>query len=198
MYTIEFLGLSRAGKTSQIKLLEDVLNTKSTRYACFRRPHISLEKMGTVEKFHETMLEKMCEIYNSSTSKNLDFLIYDRGFYDRIALLNIDLRTNAISETFYNNFLPKLYANTEKIDRTFIFFINPEGSLNRWPAQKKEMLDTTRLNKGLQTCDDLAGLKLLNKIYLDLLKEIKCENCIIDGQIDKVKTHQQIIQLLKL
>jgi thymidylate kinase len=194
---IEFLGMSRSGKTTQVQLLASVL--KDAGYSCTVVGSLtkSFQESETLEQWHILMYEYLCAAQEAHFRDSTDYLIYDRGFYDRLALLIADYAGGHVSETFRDELAGAIIPRLNHVDFAFVFLLSPELSLARWSRQRAEGLDRSSLDSGLDTRDNLEGLKYMAQVYRVLRTE-----CVgpkwyeIDGSIPVEETHVTIMNIL--
>jgi thymidylate kinase len=194
---IEFLGVSRSGKTTQVQLLASAL--KDAGYSCtvVRRPANSLQESETLEQWHILVYQYLCAAQEAYFREPTDYLIYDRGFYDRLALLIADYADGHVSETFRDKLVGAIIPRLDHIDFAFVFLLSPELSLARWSRQRAEGLDKSSLNSGLDTRDNLEGLKYMAGVYRVLRTEYTGPKWHeIDGSIPAEETHVTIMNIL--
>src|SRR3989338_6783651 len=99
MKVIELFGMSRAGKTTQIRALSDRLRKIGLNFTSFK-PKTTFRESGGLERFHIQMYRDMQTAYRLGLTTGLDFLIFDRGFNDRLVLLTRDLEDQRVSAVF--------------------------------------------------------------------------------------------------
>ncbi|MHA1876047.1 MAG: hypothetical protein ACTSUC_06360 [Promethearchaeota archaeon] len=189
---IEFLGMSRAGKTTQIRRLTEILECRKLDVSLWTRPKVKFKDFKSPADFHQFIIEDMIKKYESNGS---DILIYDRGFYDRYALLEFDYKNKEISLDVKED-LQSYVLNMNKNDHSFLFLVGPNLSLIRWKSQKKEGLDSSNLNKGMKTGDHLRGLKNLFSIYTKIMPNIMKNYDFIFGESPLDKNSEKIINAL--
>lgn len=168
MTLIELLGISRAGKTTQIEFLAKSFEKQGKSYSIFKRPNIPFKHLGNLERFHLFFYEQICGAYDDYIANGVDFLIFDRGFYDRLVMLEADYDSYEINEDFRNNLSDRFIEKLPLVDYPLMLMVNSKNSLKRWKQQKQSGLDNSKLNDGLNSMDDLGNLKYLSKLYLGL------------------------------
>ena len=87
----------------------------------------------------------MEQAYQSNLNQGLDYLFYDRGFYDRLALLSMDFKDGQVSLDFTNRMRNSILDCVNRVDSAFLFLIPPVTSLERLPGQKAKGLDNSNL-----------------------------------------------------
>lgn len=190
MQCIEFLGMSRAGKTTQKNFLYERLSNEGARVTSLGRPNISFSDFGSVAEFHWFMIEHFEEGIKSN--QDSDFVILDRGFYDRQVLLDFDYANAVLSDSDYGSIKQLLSQRRGFVDRGFIFLVSPGESLKRWSAQRSEGLDYSHLNEGLDSGDNFKGLNWLYGSYSALSRERGLQ--VIDGLNSKEANFDKILE----
>jgi thymidylate kinase len=177
MACLELLGMSRAGKTTQKGYLLKALQQEGYGVVTLERPKIPFSEFGSVHDFHSYLID----FFDEEIEANLkaDFIILDRGLYDRQVLLDFDHGIGAISEGEYHQLRQRLESVLPRVDKGLVFMLSPEESLRRWESQKTQGLDYSYLNNGLDSGDDMVGLSNLHRRYASLLDNPQLEK--IDG-----------------
>ncbi len=196
---IELLGISRSGKTTQLRLLAYELNKAGHTYTVVDRPSISYRENQNLEEWHLFYYQYLCEAQDRFLRIKTDYLIYDRGFCDRLALLTADYEAGFLKKTFFDLLVGSIKSNLNLIDFAFLFMLSPEQSLARMSRQHAQKLDKSSLSKGLTTRDNKKGLEFMMKIYQSLALENPNKKWyIVDGIISIKKTHAMIKKILDL
>jgi len=167
MICLELLGMSRAGKTTQKGYLLKVLQREGHSVTTLERPKIPFSEFGSVHDFHDYLISFFDE--KIGASQNTDFVVLDRGLYDRQVLLDFDYGIGAISGGEYHKLQQRLEGVLPRVDKGLVFMISPEESLRRWDAQRAQGLDYSYLNEGLDSGDNMEGLANLHQRYSSLL-----------------------------
>ena len=167
MVCIELLGMSRAGKTTQKNSLLEKLNQDGVSAVTLERPKIPFSEFKSTYHFHDFLINYFNE--NIESNKDKDFIILDRGLYDRQVLLDFDYKDSAISHDEYSILSKKLTEAKVHVDKGYVFMVSPEESIRRWEDQRAQGLDYSHLNKGLNAGDDLTGLQNFHQGYSALL-----------------------------
>jgi len=167
MVCIELLGMSRAGKTTQKNSLLEKLSQDGVSVVTLERPKIPFSEFESTYHFHDFLINYFNE--NTELNKDKDFIILDRGLHDRQVLLYFDYKNSSISHDEYSALSKKLKESKSYVDKGFVFMVSPEESIKRWEAQKKQGLDYSYLNEGLNTGDDLICLQGFHQSYSALL-----------------------------
>ena len=157
--------MSRSGKTTQVDLLASALEDAGYSCTVVSRPTISFGECETPEQWHRLMYQDLCAAQEAYSRDPKGYLIYDRGFYDRLALLIADCADGHISETFRDELARAIMPRLDHVDFAFVFVLSLELSLARWSRQRAEGLDRSNLSSGLDTRDSLEGLKSMVEIY---------------------------------
>lgn len=160
MTVVEFLGMSRAGKTTQISRLREYLREKNIKFLISGRPQIRFKDVNSLEDFHEMMYNHLLNHYKLYQEHKCDFLIYDRGFYDRMFLLQLDYKDKRVSEIFKEGLIRDISTGLNLIDIPIMLLIEERVSLERWQQQIREGLDNLMLSEGLDLRDkSIEGLE---------------------------------------
>lgn len=196
---IEFLGTSRSGKTTQVRLLVSALEDAGYSCTVVSRSTKSFEESETLEQWHRLVYQDLCATQEACSENPTDYLIYDRGFYDRLALLTADYADGHISKTFHDELVGAIVARVVHIDFAFVFMISPELSLARWSRQRAEGLDRSSRSFGLDTRDNIEGLKYMGEVYRALrLERTGPKWYEINGSASVEETHTRIMNILGL
>lgn len=196
---IEFLGMSRSGKTTQVRMLVEALSASGYSCRVVRRPDESCGESRTPEEWHRFMYEDLCAAHEAYSRDPTDFLLYDRGFYDRLALLAVDSADGHITGAFRNELTRAIKPRLAHIDFALVFSLHPELSLQRWSRQRAEGLDKSDLCSGLDTRDSLDGLKCMAQIYRTTRERFASPKWYeIDGAVTIEETHAEIMDILGL
>jgi len=173
MICLELLGMSRAGKTTQRKLLQERLALEGFKATTLERPKIPFSEFNSLVDFHDFLIDFFRRGISSCDGQ--DFVILDRGLYDRQILLDFDYDNSSLSPEEYSRLRAKIQNNLRLIKKGYVFMVSPEESLKRWIAQREAGLDYSSLNLGLNSGDTLDGLSRLYRGYLALLKDTKLQ-----------------------
>lgn len=165
MLTIELFGLSRTGKTSTLRSLESHFASNGQRCQVITRAPISFKDCNGLEDFHHKMAlyfeQKMAE----AQSSNPNYVLMDRGPYDREVMLQADHADEQLSTGFYDQTRNGLLRLQPKVDLPLLFMIDPRTSLERIPGQRDEGLDYSHMCAGLNTRDNVVELTKLFDMY---------------------------------
>lgn len=165
MLTIELFGLSRTGKTSTLRSLEKHFASIGQSSQVIARAPISFRDCKGLEDFHTKMAsyfeQKMAEAQGSTT----DYVLMDRGPYDREVMLQADHTDGQLSDRFYDGARARLMTLQPKVDLPLLFMIDPVTSLARVQNQRDEGLDYAHMCAGLNTRDNVAELTNLFDRY---------------------------------
>jgi len=170
MKVVEFFGISRAGKTTQIRDLAAFLG-ENYSVSVFERPNINFRDMRGMDEFHNVLLDSMINAYEGALSRGDDFLLYDRGFYDRRVMVAKDQSEGLISDSLKGDLGEKVELYMAEVTHPFLFIIPPSVSIDRMSAQRREGLDNSRLTNGLKTRDSYEGIAELIDDYRSLRKD---------------------------
>ncbi|MGV8142247.1 MAG: hypothetical protein ACP5NS_01270 [Candidatus Pacearchaeota archaeon] len=161
MLTIELFGLSRTGKTSTLRGLASTLEREGQRCAVIGRPPIDFKECSGLEDFHARMLDYLEAHIPEAKDTKPDYLLMDRGPYDREIMLEADHADGQVSGPFYGNAMARLLRLQTEIDIPLLFLVEPATSLARVHTQRDEGLDYSYMCVGLNTRDtpvELGGL----------------------------------------
>ncbi|MBI2630249.1 hypothetical protein HYW76_04040 [Candidatus Pacearchaeota archaeon] len=170
MKIIEFLGMSRAGKSTQQKILLDIFQKEGYSSVPFVRPQISFKQTGSAENFHRMFFNEMKKAYEEGNQMGIDYLLYDRGFHDRMGMLIKDTSSGIISPSFSFSLAKELGIYTPKVDYPMLFLVSPKISYVRWAQQIREGGDNSVLCEGLEPKENIAALKESYALYAALKK----------------------------
>ena len=170
MEIIEFLGLSRAGKTTQQEAIAHILESEGHRCHKVQRPQLRFKDCTGLEDFHTRLFDIFRRGRDDADQARNDFVIFDRGFYDRLVMLSADYQDNGVSEPFYERMSKEIQKEAQTTRYPFLFRITPETSLARWEEQQAKGMDYSALCAGLDTRDRIEGLQMLQAKYESLGK----------------------------
>lgn len=179
MITLEFLGMSRTGKTSQSRAISKWLESLDKKVILVDRTAIGELSGNNLKEMHTFIVKRLIDIYEKCYNR-ADFLIYDRGFYDRQAMLSWDFQNKRIQDEFMIRMMQILSEKTKLVDKAFLFMVNPENSLKRIKYQRREELDYSHLSKEVIQDDEIGTIRQLQEVY-NQLKEMHPSMHIIDG-----------------
>jgi thymidylate kinase len=165
METIEFLGLSRAGKTTQQEALARLLESEGYRCARVSRPPIRFNECDGLEDFHVRLFDAFVGARRDAEARGCDFAIYERGFHDRLVLLGADAEQGLVSQPFYADLSRCIADQLPSVTYPILFKLTPETSLARWDEQRRRGLDNSHLCAGLDMRDTLPELRTLGERY---------------------------------
>lgn len=165
MKTIEFLGLSRAGKTTQQEALARLLETEGYRCARVSRPSVRFSDCSGLEDFHVRLFDAFVRGRAGAETAGCDFTIYERGFYDRLVLLEADAEQGLVSPAFYDEMRGRITEQLPLVTYPILFRLSPNTSLTRWDEQRRKGLDNSHMCAGLDMRDTLPELRTLGERY---------------------------------
>lgn len=195
MKTIEFLGLSRAGKTTQQEALARLLDSEGYRCARVSRPPIRFSDCNGLEDFHIQLFGAFVRARQSAETAGCDFAIYERGFYDRLVLLDADAEQGLVSPTFYIGMHQRVTEQFPLVTYPILFKLTPETSLARWDEQKRKGLDNSHLCAGLDMRDSLHELKSLGERYTEA--QIKYGLLEVDSELPQAEVVARLSGFIK-
>ena len=167
MLTVELFGLSRSGKTSALRGLLEEGDQKGYKCSSIGRAPIDFKDCSSVGDFHTRMLDYFESQLDNSGNQESDFLFLDRGPYDREVMLGVDHSAGLIGNRTYETERKRSLILQQVIDLPLLFLVDPEISEQRKRAQRSEGLDYSHLCDGLETNDELEGLRKLFRSYSD-------------------------------
>ncbi len=136
----------------------------------------------------------MLKYYENQTE--VDYLIYDRGFYDRLALSTADYERGSLEEPFKNEFVGNLEGKLATVDVPLLLLVDPETSLARKEIQIREGLHEY-FTTNIPLPKDIGWLQHLYDVYSSL-KEKYHGIHIIDSKKTKEEVHQEVVNILNL
>ena len=196
MKIISFEGIEGVGKSTQIILLKDYLESKNFSVEVFREPGSTIagEKIRNIlldtshELTNETELLLMFaaraelvthKIYNNKS----DYLLLDRFYDASIAyqgygrILSIPLIESLIS-----------FTNCPVPDNSFLLDISVEEGFARKTHDKKDRIESS----------SLSFFNKVRKGYISIAKENENRFTIIDASMDIDKIHKRIINTINI
>jgi len=188
MITVEFMGMPKTGKTTQIDLVEDALEDRkeykvgTVAESAMKCP---LEKDGGLKHdswcFHETTNK----IMEQQLRDDLDYLLVDRGVYDRGVFSEVYNRNGGLTEEQKETQKKYMEMFTDLEDRVVAFMITPEESLSR------EFQEGGKVMNG-------DFLDVLYESYDDMISEIEDSKLkVIDGTKDILEIRDEIYEFLE-
>ena len=196
MKIISFEGIEGVGKSTQIILLKDYLESKNFSVEVFREPGSTIagEKIRNIlldtshELTNETELLLMfaarAELVNHKIKNNKsDYLLLDRFYDASIAyqgygrILSIPLIESLIS-----------FTNCPVPDNSFLLDISVEEGFARKTHDKKDRIES-------------SSITFFNKVregYLSIAQENENRFTIIDASMDIDKIHKKIINTINI
>ncbi|MFA4886975.1 MAG: hypothetical protein WC595_02075 [Candidatus Nanoarchaeia archaeon] len=192
---IEFLGLSRAGKSTQQKRV--IRELQGRGYVCepFVRPKFGFKEAGSVENFHLRFFEEMRTSYESARTRQLDYFVFDRGFYDRIAMLTKDQESGKLSTAGVESLRKELEVYTKEVAHAVLFLVSPETSYGRWAAQRAEGLDNGVFYQGLDDEENVFTLRREHDLYRRM--NAKYPHLVeINGELEKETITGSLLEII--
>jgi len=193
MQCIELLGMSRAGKTTQIEAITADLERQGLKTKVVGRPKVPFSTFGSPAEFHRHYLNYLFQ--NVAHAGSNDVVLLDRGFYDRVVLSQFDYEQGFLSGEEYAQIRQIVETGSALVGRGFLLLLSPEESLRRFVAQRKQGLDFSYLNKGMVDCDEPQNLEILYEKYKQLSGDPRLET--IDANQSAEKTTRAILWSLK-
>jgi thymidylate kinase len=184
MKIIEFLGMPRTGKTTQIKKLCDYLKEKGKTFELITdRDFMDLVKAPIENSFlyNKEFFSLMGDDANGKIAKNPDVLIYDRGFYDQLVWSTDDVLLESCSQEQKEEF-DKEFDSYRNKETFIIHLLSPKVVREERHSKSNEFTDIDTvvladsfLEKLEQSYKDVTNRvlsKVKNYIELDSNKSV--------------------------
>ncbi|MFA4887685.1 MAG: hypothetical protein WC595_05715 [Candidatus Nanoarchaeia archaeon] len=192
---IEFLGLSRAGKSTQQKRVLQELQSRGYVCESFVRPKFGFKEAGSVENFHLRFFEEMRASYESARTRQIDYFVFDRGFHDRIAMLTKDEESGKLFGTRAESLRKELEGYTREVYPAVLFLVSPETSYSRWAAQRAEGLDNGVFYQGLDDEENVFTLRREHDLYKRMI--VKYPHLVeISGELEKEIITESLLEII--
>ena len=188
MKTIEFMGMPKAGKSTQVELLETML--KHGRGSSVRKIQegariCPLDKkegfLYVTWSFHNTMNRLM-----EAQQTGFDYILIDRGVYDHIAFTTALYKSGRITEEQYTAQASYFKEFSFLEDLVLAHVISPEESLRR--EHKYHNFDGIVMNQ-----DFLAEL---SDAYQETLPLVYQDYLVVDGSKPLRKNAAEILDFV--
>lgn len=193
MKVIEFFGMPRSGKTTQVRMLIEEFKQKEVNYKIFPKKRITVKNL---EELNMMLYESLTAYYEKTKTKNTDYLVYDRGFYDRLALSTADYQRGKVSERFKESLTEKLEEKLEKVDFPILCLIDPKTSLERRKKQGRKRISNYIITDTILP-KDFNWLQQLFEVYINI-KEKYPGIHILNSEIKKEDFHQNILEIISM
>tara|TARA_B100001741_G_C16489104_1_gene568799 strand:+ start:228 stop:818 length:591 start_codon:yes stop_codon:yes gene_type:complete len=196
MKIISFEGIEGVGKSTQIKLLKDFLESKNYTVEVSREPgstsagekirDILLDNKNILANETELLLmfSARSELVNKIILNNQsDYLLLDRFFDASMAYQGYG---RELSKEFINSLIS--FINSPIPDHTFLLDISVEEGFNRKQNDSKDRIES-------------SGIDFFNKVragYLEIASDNKDRFIVIDANSDIDSIHNNIISSLNL
>ena len=196
MKIISFEGIEGVGKSTQIKLLKDFLESKNYTVEVSREPgstsagekirDILLDNKNILANETELLLmfSARSELVNKIILNNQsDYLLLDRFFDASMAYQGYG---RELSKEFINSLIT--FINCPIPDHTFLLDISVEEGFDRKHNDPKDRIES-------------AGIDFFNKVragYLEIASDNKDRFIVIDANSDIDSIHNNIISSLNL
>jgi len=196
MKIISFEGIEGVGKSTQIKLLKDFLESKNYTVEVSREPgstsagekirDILLDNKNKLANETELLLmfSARSELVNKIILNNQsDYLLLDRFFDASMAYQGYG---RELSKEFINSLIS--FINCPIPDHTFLLDISVEEGFDRKHNDPKDRIES-------------AGIDFFNKVragYLEIASDNKDRFIVIDANSDIDSIHNNIISSLNL
>jgi len=173
MKSIEFMGMPKAGKSTQLELVETIL--KHERKSLVRNIYegariCPIDKKERFQynawSFHNTANRIM-----EARMNNFDYLLIDRGIYDHVAFTHTLYKCGQISKEQYEAQAKYFQQFRFLEDSVIVFMINPDEAM-------------MRENKHHKFCGRVMNKNFLSRLYeayQELIPKIQQEHYVIDG-----------------
>jgi broad-specificity NMP kinase len=175
---IELAGMPRTGKTTFLQIIGDYINYE-TEYSARVMPETNrispFQKKQDREKSQiwSTNLT-INQILESHSTKDYDFVVVDRGIYDKIIFNEAMKRTKILRPEIANGMNEHLNNFTNLESYLVLFLAAPEESYNC--AKIKPEANCTR---------NLEFLKILRKCYDEAVPKLEIKNKILYDHNEK-------------
>ena len=188
MEVVEFMGMPKAGKSTQVELTETFL--KHQKKARIRNIYegariCPLDKserfLYNAWSFHSTV-NKLIEARIS----NFDYILLDRGVYDHIAFTHALYRSEQINEKQFEAQVKYFQEFTSLEDFVLVFMLEPEEVINR--ENKYYQLTGRVIN--------LDFLTRLHNAYTEIILGIEKRLCLIDGSRPLENNIEEVLDFL--
>ena len=149
MKIIEFLGIPRAGKTTQIKLLSKFLQNRGKKVLVLTdRERARNLFTPPTEGLAYTLLffSQVIESYFKNKDK-VDYLLIDRGIFDVVVWSDVRLHFKEITRKECESLKVIFKRFRNLIDATIYFKSFHETSIQRHTYTKHEVVDDVAMNK---------------------------------------------------
>ncbi len=173
MKCVEFMGMPKSGKTTQLELLETILKheKKYNVRGIFEGARISpLDKddrfLYNTWSFHNTT-NKIMEARN----KCCDYVLVDRGVYDHLAFTDALYKSGDISKKQWQSQIKYFNEFTNLHDCVFVFMLSPLDSMER--ENKNHMFSGRVMN--------MDFLSKLHDSYQEIIPKINRDYYVVDG-----------------
>ncbi len=197
MLTIELFGVSRTGKTSTLRKLVSRLEQQGETCAIVSRAPLAFKDCKGLEDFHDQMFRYMETSLQEHTATRPNYIVMDRGPYDREIMLEADHADGQVSSGFYRGMIERIESLQQSIDLPLLFMIDPRTSLARIPTQIDEGLAYVQMCEGLNTRDNTNELQRLHDRY-SRLQQIKPAISLIDTSGTADNSVESVLREIKL
>ncbi|MFH1049252.1 MAG: hypothetical protein V1732_06350 [Patescibacteria group bacterium] len=185
--TIEFTGMPKAGKSTQLELLETILKHKgfNVRNIYEGARVCPLNKKDRFQYNTWSFNNTANRIMEAMASK-FDYMLIDRGIYDHIAFTKALLSYGQITAKQSEAQLKYFREFSFLEDIVLIFTIDPKEAMER--ECKHHEFAGTVMNKEF--------LIELRKAYIDTISEIKQKHVLIDGSKSIKENKEEILNFI--
>ncbi|HLD39835.1 MAG TPA: hypothetical protein VJB13_01720 [Candidatus Nanoarchaeia archaeon] len=188
---IEFIGIGRAGKSTQVRLLKNALIKKGHSVKVITdRQRASTIHVPVTEYigYKIVFAAKALDQYFSYKDKN-DFIIVERGFHDIAVWFDAEKRLSHIQPIRANELRNTFLEYTKAVDKVIFLDVTPQKAAERQEKIREQMDDRFE--------DFIVGPypKALGEAYLEYKKGLK--NILhISGADSKKNIHEKIISFV--
>ena len=191
MKVIEFVGMPRAGKSTQIRLLRNALVKKGKRVKVitdrFRASGMKTPPTEVIA-YKLVFFSKALEDYFKYNDR-YDYLLIDRGFYDSIIWFDVEKILGHISSQRATELKNTFIEFTKRVDDVICLMVDVTEAENRHTKTKHMNVDDVGMSKEYLTA--LTEAYQQNKNALN--------NCLYIANLQsRSATHEQILTYLSL
>jgi thymidylate kinase len=191
MHVIEFLGMPRSGKTTQIKMLGKFLRQQkySVKVITDRIRAMKIQTPPTeVTGFKLIYFSAVVEEYFRK-KETCDYLIIDRGFNDSMVWFDVERILRHITPPRAKQIRDTFKEYQPLVNQVFCLMTQPSVSLERHQRTKHQVIDNVGMSE--------AYLYALKKAYRKNLKNFS--NCtVINTKLSPDSMHKAILKKLPL
>lgn len=179
MKVFEFIGMPRAGKTTQIERLKSYLEAQGSKVVVFTdRERAESIKTPPTEGLAYTLVffTLAVEAYYRYRT-DCDYLLIDRGFNDVAVWADVRFASGEISDQEADGLRQTFEKFKKLVDKTFYFDVSMETSLKRHARTEHQAVDDVAMNKvwlgKLQTAYNSNLSLFRNSVIIDGESEVE-------------------------